>query len=241
MNTLKTQLPIPVSQRLSSMSNQRKMENPTGAGKKQALRFPDCSRLMWKSALAYLLFASASLPPSVYPEATPAPASKDLFTVHSTYNLFVTPPGFPGYEKVKSCEELTKLLLLQQKGITCWGRGEPREEKQANWQPIGFTGVTGYYQIPGTADSITRGLEFRITFRDRTKSTVVADIDMNDPRTPPAAADNHIKVSATLQKNILQFIKVGPPQEDSQAWIALRADDFSAKATMLPLQSDIKM
>jgi hypothetical protein len=201
----------------------------------------NCFRLIGKSALACLYFITAILPPPVVAEAAAAPAAKDLFTVHSSYNLIVAPANFPLEEKAKSFEDLTKLLVLQQNGITGWGDGKPLETKQPNWTPFGFTGVTGYFRIPGTEDTITRGLEFRITFRDRTKSTVVADIDMNDNRATPEAAENRIKVSATLDKDAFKLIKVGQPQEDGQAWIALMAEDFSEKAAMTAVQSGITL
>jgi len=134
----------PVEIREDALSDIRPVASPT-----EIAKIFDPRKLMkfHLSAVACFAITTATRPPIAFAETVAVPAKKDLFTVQSTSTLFVTPAEFPVVGKVKSFEDLTKLLLLRQKGVSAWGTGEPTKTKQANWQPIGFTGVTGYYQI----------------------------------------------------------------------------------------------
>jgi thiol-disulfide isomerase/thioredoxin len=198
-----------------------------------------CAVLGW---LALVPAAAVSSQP-----AAGSGGSKETFAVHSRYALVMAPSALRLDEEVKSFQELFAQTRDPKNRMTSWARDEAAsEETTANFEPVGFNGNTGYYSIPGAAgprtldNTIARGIDFGVTYRNRTGAEVEVQIKVNDNRTTAAAADNIFAIDTKLSKGAFTLIKLGPPQGDKQAWLALLVDNFDA-VPMLPTQTSGKL
>jgi thiol-disulfide isomerase/thioredoxin len=196
------------------------------------------------------LFDPANRTPIVTPlfNAKMAAAAHGSFQVHTLYALVAAPKDVALDKQATNFDQLFKLITqdphygTRHPTFDAWSSG-PQEAQQPNFLPFGFGGNTGYYQDekskeakePMSMHNTTwRGIDFKVTYHDVKGATVQAAIAVNDTRATPMAADNKFDVEATITRNQFQLVRLGPPQQDRQAWLALFVDDFSAPATKLP-------
>jgi thiol-disulfide isomerase/thioredoxin len=167
---------------------------------------------------------------------------RNIFTVHAQYGIYLAPAGTALDKKAKNFADIFALGSNPANHITMWQRDEhPAESDGPNFLPVGFTGCTGYYKQPGssatpsTQSSVSRGVDFRITYSHPQSSTLDAQIAINDNRATPKAVDNKFKVNAIVARDVFQLIPLGKPQGGSQAWLALLVDSFDQPAEKIPV------
>jgi thiol-disulfide isomerase/thioredoxin len=103
---------------------------------------------------------------------------------------------------------------------------------------VGFSGNTGYYTpVPGHRDGmVSRDIDFGITYHDlQPDGSLTAVVAVNDTRATPKAVDNRFKVEAKLPPGVFRLLRLGAPQNGSQAWLAILVKGVDRSITALPV------